>query len=303
MSIKLKEFNEQIHRSKLENFNLDLCNNNSTELFVKRDDLIHHEVSGNKWRKLKWNFFEALKNDCNTLSTYGGAYSNHLLATASLGHELGINTRGYVRGHELNPKSNALLERCKELDMDLRFIDRKTYTQNKFQNGLCVDGKDRLWCIPEGGANRLGIRGCAEIIEETNNDFDFIFVAQGTCTTSMGILSVMNPKSKLVVVPVLKGFNSVNAMLKLNQRHKSYFNQSKIIVLDQYHFGGYAKKNPTLISFINEFNQSNSFQIEPVYTGKVMFAMHQYVKTNKSLSKNKKILFIHTGGIFDFNQY
>ena len=123
MSIKLKEFNEQIHRSKLENFNLDLCNNNSTELFVKRDDLIHHEVSGNKWRKLKWNFFEALKNDCNTLSTYGGAYSNHLLATASLGHELGINTRGYVRGHELNPKFPRGMDTVKIFGFNYRMTE------------------------------------------------------------------------------------------------------------------------------------------------------------------------------------
>ena len=264
-------------------------------MFVKRDDLIHPEVSGNKWRKLKWNLLGALQNNCNVISTCGGAYSNHLLATASLGKDFGIQTRAYVRGDELNPSSNSLLKRCYDLNMDLRFIDRKRYSIQKRTNGIYVDSKERVWNIPEGGANKEGVEGCKEIIQETSNDFDFIFVAQGTSTTSMGILSAMNPKSILAVVPVLKGYDSIKEMKWLQKEYSLDFDESKIIVLDQFHFGGYAKFNDILTDFVEEFNQSNKFHIEPVYTVIVMYSLNQYIKSN-SLA-HKKVLFVHTGGL------
>ena len=264
-------------------------------MFVKRDDLIHPEVSGNKWRKLKWNLIGALQNNCNVISTYGGAYSNHLLATASLGNEFGVQTRAYVRGDELNQSSNALLSRCHDLNMDLRFIDRKRYFNTKRTNGISVDGMNRIWNIPEGGANKEGVEGCKEIIKETSNDYDFIFVAQGTSTTSMGILSAMNPNSTLIVVPVLKGYDSLKEMKKFQMEYGLNFDRSKIVVLDQFHFGGYAKTNDMLTSFVEEFNKCNTFRIEPIYTGKVMFALNQYVKSERI--KHKKVLFVHTGGL------
>jgi 1-aminocyclopropane-1-carboxylate deaminase len=261
MEINLRKYDDKVSKSKVSSFTFN--NNDPIELFVKRDDLIHHEVSGNKWRKLKWNLLAALQNNCNVISTYGGAYSNHLLATASLGHDFGIPTRAYVRGDELNQSSNSLLKRCYDLNMDLRFIDRKRYFLDKRTNGISVDSKDRIWNIPEGGANKEGVEGCKEIIQETNNDFDFIFIAQGTSTTSMGILSAMNPNSTLVVVPVLKGYESIKEMKWLHEEYSLGFDQSKIIVLDQFHFGGYAKYNDILIDFVEEFNQSHTCPTGP----------------------------------------
>ena len=295
MEVNLRKFSENVLKSQLNSFYLKDYNNDSVELFVKRDDLIHPEVSGNKWRKLKWNLIGALENDCKLISTYGGAYSNHLLATASIGHEFGIQTRAYVRGDELNQLSNSLLKRCHDLQMDLRFTDRKTYVKNKRANGVSICGMDRIWNVPEGGANKEGAEGCREIIQETSNDFDYVFVAQGTSTTSMGILSAMNPKTTLVVVPVLKGYDSIKEMKKLHHEYGLYFDSSKIIVLDEFHFGGYAKSNGILTDFVEGFNQSNTFQIEPVYTGKVMFALQEYLKLNSL--RHKKVLFVHTGGL------
>ena len=293
MSINLRKYNDRVSKSKLSSFSFH--NNDLLELFVKRDDLIHPEVSGNKWRKLKWNLIGAVQNNCNVISTYGGAYSNQVLATASLGYDFGIQTRAYIRGDELNQSSNALLKRCHDLNMDLRFTNRKKYFIHKRTNGISVDSSDRIWNIPEGGANKEGVEGCKEIIQETSNDFDFIFVAQGTSTTSMGILSEMNPNSTLVVVPVLKGYDSIKEMKWLQKEYSLDFDQSKIIVLDEFHFGGYAKSNDILTDFVEEFNQSNTFRIEPVYTGKVMYALNHYVKS-KSLM-HKKVLFVHTGGL------
>ena len=295
MRINLTKYNETILKSTVNTFGLENSNNNSFELFVKRDDLIHPEVSGNKWRKLKFNVLGALNNNCDIISTYGGAYSNHLLATASLGYDLGIQTRAYVRGDELNQSSNKVLKRCHDLNMDLRFIDRNKYFLNKRTNGLYVDGRYRIWNIPEGGANKEGIEGCKGIIQETSNDFDFIFVAQGTSTTSMGILSAMSPNTTLVVVPVLKGYDSIKEMKALRKKYGLNVDLSKIIVLDEFHFGGYAKTNDVLTDFVEKFNQSHTFRIEPVYTGKVMFALNEFVKSKTLM--HKKVLFIHTGGL------
>ena len=295
MSFNLRKYNDQISRSQLCSFTFN--NHHTTDLFVKRDDLIHPEVSGNKWRKLKWNLIGALQNKCNVISTYGGAYSNHLLATASLGYDFGIQTRAYVRGDELNQSSNALLKRCHDLNMDLRFINRQQYFTDKRTNGISVSDVDRIWNIPEGGANKEGVEGCMEIIQETSNDFDFIFVAQGTSTTSMGILSAMNPNSTLVVVPVLKGYDSIKEMKWLHKEFDLKFDQSKIIVLDQFHFGGYAKHDAVLTDFVEEFNHSHTFRIEPVYTGKVMYALKQYVQSKCLM--HKKVLFVHTGGLYN----
>ena len=170
-------------------------------LFVKRDDLIHDEISGNKFRKLKYNIESARMHGCDTIKSFGGAFSNHLLALASIGKIEGINTIGVVRGDELNEQSNKLLERCADLGMRLEFVSRSQFKVAKSLNGVVDDPS--IFCVPEGGANREGVLGCEDIINETTNDYDYIVVAQGTCATSLGIYSALAYKSRLVVVPGL----------------------------------------------------------------------------------------------------
>ena len=296
MAFNLSKFDQNILKAKVHSFDLIQDNNLNLELFVKRDDLIHNEISGNKWRKLKWNLIKACGNNCDFVATYGGAYSNHLLATASLGAELNIKTKGFVRGHELNSNSNPILSRCKELKMELFFLPRDSYDLVKYSNRIEDKGQELIWHIPEGGANSEGVLGCKEIMGETDNNYDYIFIAQGTTTTSLGILATMNPCTILVVVPVLKGFDSIHEMKKLANQYKLYFDESKIEVLDQYHFGGYAKTDQRLDQFISEFNQLGAFIIESTYTGKVLYALHEFVTNNKL--DNKKVLFVHTGGLY-----
>ena len=294
MGINLDTFSKNVSKAKVYPFILSQDNNLNLQLFVKRDDLIHNEISGNKWRKLKWNIISTVKHGCDLISTYGGAYSNHLLATAALGYEVNVKTRGYVRGHELAIDSNHILSKCSDLNMELLFISREEYDRKKKTNGI-IPSSSRIWNIPEGGSNREGVKGCLEIMRETTNDFDYVVVAQGTTTTSLGLLESMNPKTKLIVVPILKGFDSINEMKNLASICDLSINESKIIVLDKYHFGGYSKSNDTLDQFIIQFNKQADFTIEPVYTGKVLYALKEYAKDN-SLT-GKKVLFIHTGGL------
>jgi len=287
-------FSKRTVLSQTQRLRYTINNNVSNKLFVKRDDLIHAEISGNKWRKLKWNVIRAIENNCNCINTYGGAYSNHLLATASLGNELNLSTRAFVRGDELNYQSNHILNRCYDLNMELIFLSRSEYKNVKCSNGIDPSNKF-IWNVPEGGANREGVQGCMEIMDETENNYDYVVIAQGTTTTSLGVLNSLNPNTKLIVVPVLKGFDSIGEMKRLASKCELPFDVSRIVILDQYHFGGYAKTNMHLNQFVSDFNNSNTFNIEHTYTGKALFALNDFIKSKKI--EGKSILFIHTGGL------
>ena len=290
-------FKNFIQLSRIEKFSFHKSNNKDLELFVKRDDLIHKYISGNKIRKLNQNIFSFYKNKCEKLVTFGGAFSNHLLATASMCYELGIPCIGIVRGEELNVKSNFILSKCDSLGMKLEFVSRTNFSEKKKMSGLLVKDGIPTWFVPEGGANLEGIEGCKEIVAENEEIFDYYVVAQGTTTTSIGIALALPPSAKIIVVPVLKGFNSKSEMKSvLNNVDLWNVIKDKIIVLDDFHFGGYAKSTNELREFISEINQINEMQIEEVYTGKALYALKNYLE--KNFVKNKKVLFIHTGGIF-----
>ena len=290
-------FKNFIQLSRIEKFRFNKSNNKDLELFVKRDDLIHKYISGNKIRKLNQNIFSFYKNKCKKLVTFGGAFSNHLLATAALCNELSIDCVGIVRGEELNINANGILKKCSSLGMKLEFVSRTNFLEQKKMSGLLVKDGIPTWFVPEGGANLEGIEGCKEIVSENEEIFDYYVVAQGTTTTSIGIALALPPSAKIIVVPVLKGFNSKSEMKSvLNNVDLWNVIKDKIIVLDDFHFGGYAKSTNELREFISEINQINKMQIEEVYTGKALYALKNYLE--KNFVKNKKVLFIHTGGIF-----
>lgn len=291
----MTNYSKFIKRSRVEQFTFHKQNNSNEMLFVKRDDLIHDEISGNKFRKLKYNIESARMHGCDTIKSFGGAFSNHLLALASLGKIEGINTIGVVRGDELNEQSNKLLERCADLGMRLEFVSRSQFKVVKSLNGVVDDPS--TFCVPEGGANREGVLGCEDIINETTNDYDYIVVAQGTCATSLGIYSAMSYKSRLVVVPVLKGFDAIGEMQILARKAGIYFDRNRVDVLDQYHFGGYAKTTTELDLFIASFNSQSQFIVEPTYTGKTLYALNEFLAKQEG---TKKVLFVHTGGLYHF---
>jgi 1-aminocyclopropane-1-carboxylate deaminase len=266
---------------------------------VKRDDLIHPIISGNKIRKLKFNLKEALRNECTVIITFGGAYSNHLIASAAAAKELGIPVIGKVRGEELTSDSNPILQHCHSLGMKLEFLTRSDFTAQKHQSGLLELDGSRYWFIPEGGANTEGIEGCTEIVTELNQDYDYYLVAQGTTTTSLGLLKSIPEHAKLIVVPVLKGFDVQKEMRHLLQDDVLFESlRSKLIIWDTYHHGGYAKTSPELLYFIDEFHLHNHFRVEPVYTGKVFYALNDFLTKEKELFVGKSVLVVHTGGVW-----
>jgi len=287
---------ELINKSVVEEFIYTPLNDLNCKLFVKRDDLIHDEISGNKIRKLKFNLKFCKENFLDGIITFGGAYSNHLLASAAAAKMENIPIHGMVRGEELNANSNAILKRCGELGMELTFLNRTAFSEQKKQDGIVVIDNKKYLVIPEGGSNLLGVEGCKEIISELTDEFDYYCVAQGTTTTSIGIAESLHSNAKLIVVPVLKEFDTQVEMSKIMGVDAFEKIKTKLIILDKFHFGGYAKSTPELLDFIHDFNRQNTFEIEPVYTGKALFALVEFLKSINI--SNKKVLFVHTGGLF-----
>jgi len=264
-------------------------------LFIKRDDLIHSEVSGNKWRKLKFNLVNATDNKYRTLLTFGGAYSNHLLAVASAADYFKLKSIGAVRGDELNAQSNPTLKRCHELGMKIIFISRKDYKKKEEERTITFfqDKFPEAYLIPEGGHNQWGAKGCEEIINEIKIPYDYIITAVGTGTTLAGLINKAAKNKQLLGIPVLKGENYLEGMIdELIQVKKNSWQ-----LIHDYHFGGYGKFNDLLIQFINRYKTEHGIQLDPIYTGKALFGVYDLIEQGFFPSESK-IIYVHTGGVF-----
>jgi 1-aminocyclopropane-1-carboxylate deaminase len=262
------------------------------QLFVKRDDLLHPEIMGNKWRKLKYNLEEAKKQGHKTILTFGGAYSNHIAATAAAAKEFGFNSIGIIRGEELNEESNPTLKFASQKGMKLKFIDRNRYRSLRDNPNQMMDEYTDAYILPEGGTNELAIKGCEEILTEKKNDFDIVVTPIGTGGTFCGLINGSNKSQKILGVSSLKGAFIKGDIKKLLGNRE---NENFEINID-YHFGGYAKSSAELIDFINWFKEKFSIQLDPIYTGKSFFAVWDMIKSDK-FEKNLKIMLLHTGGL------
>lgn len=271
---------------------IDQIEYNNISFYMKRDDLIDPFVSGNKWRKLKYLLQDAKAKNKNHLVTFGGAYSNHLLATAAAGAKHQLKTTAFVRGEEVN---NEMLTLCKIFGMNLIFTERENY-RNKpslFEQHFGNDAN--AYFIDEGGASNAATIGCAEIIIELTDSFEHIFCAAGTGTTAAGLLKGINRQkldTQLHIIPVLKGGEFIKEEIANYEQ-----NLSKLHLHTDYHFGGYAKTTPELISFIKDFTSKTGILLDPIYTGKMCFAINDLIAKNL-IEKEAKILAIHTGGLF-----
>ncbi|MFM6975810.1 MAG: 1-aminocyclopropane-1-carboxylate deaminase/D-cysteine desulfhydrase [Sphingobacteriaceae bacterium] len=260
-------------------------------VFVKRDDLIHPQISGNKWRKLKYSIQKAELENKTHLVTFGGAFSNHLLATAAAAMHLGLKCTGIVRGE---PVENETLIQCRAMGMNLIFIDRETYRDKSGYFEHHFQNDNQAYFINEGGASAEAVWGCEELITELPETFDHLFCSAGTGTTAAGIFSGIkkqNLKTRLHVIPALKdgGFlrEEIAVYTTVNEQLTFHLN---------YHFGGYAKSNRALLQFIVNFYLNNQILLDPVYTGKLVFGLYDLIK-NDQFEKGAKILWIHTGGL------
>lgn len=280
-------FSSPVHQ-----INDTLFTDQKIELYLKRDDLIHPLISGNKWRKLKYLLLEARHQHKNHLVTFGGAFSNHLLATAAAGATFGFKTTGFVRGEKV---SNDTLFMCSLLGMNLIFVSRESYQhkQKLFSNYFSTD--PNAYFINEGGASAMGAKGCAELVAELNEKYDHFFCACGTGTTAAGIINGLterNIQSRFHAISVFKNAGW------MEQEIKNYLiKEASFLLHTEFGFGGYAKTSPELLHFIKDFIAATGILIDPVYTGKMLFAIYNLAK-KKYFLPGSKILAIHTGGTF-----
>lgn len=266
---------------------------NSISVAIKREDLIHPFVSGNKFRKLKYNLLEAKKEKHETLLTFGGAFSNHIAAVAYAGKENGFKTIGIIRGEELQDKitENPTLLFAQNCGMQFEFISREAY-RSKSETSFSENLKQQFgafYLIPEGGTNALAIKGCQEILTPEDAEFDYICCSIGTGGTISGIINSVLPHQKVLGFPALKGDF-------LKDEIRNFVHNDNWELMNEYHFGGYAKVNPILIQFINQFYAENKIPLDPIYTGKMVFGVLDLIQKNY-FRAGSKILLIHTGGL------
>jgi 1-aminocyclopropane-1-carboxylate deaminase len=267
----------------------------SCELFIKREDLLHPEISGNKFRKLKYNLLKAKEYNLKTIITFGGAFSNHITATAAACQKMGFQCVGIIRGEELGEdlsktiRSNPSLAFALECGMKFKFITRSAYREKDseaFQKKLQLEFP-KSYLIPEGGTNSLAIKGCKEILTEEDKKFDIICCPVGTGGTISGIINSSFPKQEVWGFPALKGSFLAKEIGKFAIKNNYQLKTN-------YHFGGYARVNEELIRFMNQFYEAYKIPLDPIYTGKMVYGIFDMLKNEKI--KNKKILLIHTGG-------
>lgn len=259
-----------------------------------REDLLHPHISGNKWRKLRYNFLEMQKSGMHKLVTFGGAFSNHIAATAACAKAHNYESVGIIRGDELKSTSNHTLRFASEQGMQLLFVSREAYRRKKEPDFLSeyLAHPEDYYLIPEGGTNEKAIKGTSEILGSHTKNFDIICVCAGTGGTAAGIINSAMPHQKVLVFPALKG-NFLKEEIGRHISHKKYGKDWELI--GDYHFGGYAKWNRQLVDFINRFKEANQIAIDIIYNGKMIFGLRDLIK-NSYFYPSTSILVIHTGG-------
>ncbi len=276
--------------------NNPLLEQKKISLSILREDLVHPFTGGNKWRKLKYNLQQAKDHGLDTLLTFGGAYSNHLVATAVAGKKNGFKTIGLVRGEEM-PPLNKCLQIAIDHGMQLHYLSRaqyRTYRNPETHHPLKKQFGD-CYILPEGGSNLLAVKGCSEIITDAKIDFDIVCVAVGTGATLAGIISVLKPHQQALGFCVLKNVEQIKNDVE-NWLTDSGVKNSNWSLVEDYHFDGYAKSNRELLNFVEQFSLANEIPIEPIYTGKMFYGIMDLI--GKSYyEKGSRIIVIHSGGL------
>lgn len=282
----------------------------SVQLYLKRDDLLHPHISGNKWRKLKYNIAQAQQQSATALLTFGGAFSNHIAATAAAGQAAGYATIGIIRG-EAHLPLNPTLRFATDCGMQLQYISRSDYRQKDtavFRTQLQRQHPN-AYIIPEGGTNIHALKGCAEIITEITAQrqeqlADYYCVACGTGGTIAGMIQGLEGRKNIIGCAVLKGDFIRDEVSQLLEQSNSPTTPDNWHIHNDFHHGGYARFTPALIDFINQFKQEHQIALDPIYTGKLLFAIFELVERDY-FPKGSSIVAVHTGGlqgIAGFNQ-
>jgi 1-aminocyclopropane-1-carboxylate deaminase len=268
-------------------------------VLVRREDLNHDTISGNKWWKLKYNLEEASKLNAKTILTFGGAYSNMIYATAAAAREMGFNSIGVIRGEETLP-ANHTLAFANKMGMKLHFVSREDY-RKKIQNDF-IDSLRRkfgdFYVLPEGGTNEFAVKGCIEfgqkIIDE--NEFDYLCLPVGTGGTAAGVISAVAGKKNVIGFSSLKGGNFLSTEIKGLLEKNQIINPGNWSIETRFHFGGYGKMTDELNTFIQRQQIESQLPLDPVYTSKMMYGIAQLIHEGY-FKIGSTVLAIHTGGL------
>ena len=277
----------------IEKLSHPLFDEKKLSVYIKREDLLHSVISGNKWRKLKYNLLQALQTGHSHLISMGGPYSNHLHALAYVGYQLGIQTTGLIRGERPQHES-ATLSDLRQWGMQLKFVSRDEFSKlrqyREPEPGPSI-GMNGFW-ITEGAANSLALPGVKEILSDVELEYDTLTVSCGTGTTLAGLAGALPPDKSVLGFATLKGgeFLETDINRLLTSSQKNWF------IDHNYHFGGFAKKNNQLIDFIDEFQMYCNIPVDSVYNGKMLFGLFQLIGTD-FFQKEHKIIALHTGGL------
>ncbi|MEH2326924.1 MAG: pyridoxal-phosphate dependent enzyme [Nostoc sp.] len=294
----------------LQQINSEIARHAGVELYVLRLDLMHPWVNGNKWYKLKYNLLEAKEKNFTTLLTFGGAYSNHIYATAAAGNLFGFRTIGVIRGEERLPL-NPTLSFAVQQGMQLAYLNREMYRQRNTQalEEYLRQRFGEVFIIPEGGSNLNGVRGCTEIIDRAMPTagyayaFDRICVACGTATTIAGIALSLHEGQRAIAFPVLKNgaflaqeIESLLTNYLASDLPSPYSSPASWELVCDYHFGGYAKVNDELLVFSQQFSEEHGLPLDYVYTAKMFYGVMDLLQQG-FFSKGNSLLLVHTGGL------
>ena len=281
----------------------DVLKEKSVRLFLKRDDLIHDEISGNKWRKLKYNIEQAQVKKVKAILTFGGAYSNHIAATAKACEIFGIKSIGIIRGQYAD-QNNPTLQFASQCGMKLIYADKEEYDQRHSYNyhHTLKEHFGNILIIPEGGANLEGVSGCMEIAREIDEPYRYICSAIGTGTTLTGLILSKPGQSKVLGFSVFKSAEGIqemiasNLLMVLQNKEAVTEYRDEFSIIDGYGFGGYARINDELIHFINSFYRQHKIKLDLIYTGKMMFGIYDLIHQDY-FQKGDQIVALHTGGL------
>ena len=287
----------------IQQLNDSLFEDKGITVSMLREDLLHPDISGNKWRKLKYNLLRAEQKQCEAILTFGGAFSNHIAATAAAGKAFGVKTVGIIRGEDAD-LSNSTLAYASDCGMEIHCVSRDVYKQ-KNESAYRHKLRQRfgnIWIVPEGGANYEGVNGCTEILTEQTRDYNIIAVSCGTGTTLAGMALSLQPHQQLLGFPALKGkgylrkevFQHLKWFLMDDALAEEYLEDVQFH--EAYHFGGFGKMDPTLVQFMNSFYQKHRIRLDGLYTGKMLFGLYDLVQAD-AFQQGDKLLVVHTGGL------
>jgi 1-aminocyclopropane-1-carboxylate deaminase len=272
-------------------------------VYIKRDDLIHPIVSGNKWRKLRLNLEKFRQGKYEQLVTFGGAFSNHIAATAAIGKMMHVPTLGIIRGEELNVSSNETLKQASENGMQLRFVSREKY-EERYERIYHEELRRELGnvlLVDEGGANYYGVMGISDVITEMPFEPDYIFCACGTGTTAAGLLAATE-HTRVVAVAVLRNAewlkDEISKLLLLTSFDEESTDEKmeRLQLETGFDFGGYGKYTPELIDLMNTFYRDHRIELDQVYTAKMVAAFYHHLETGK-IKKGSRVVMLHSGGV------